>query len=221
MPIVRHNGGMSPNDPQDFLAVLALVAAGGVVLMLAAKVIPSVASVRFLDVLHRWQLWLAALVATTASLGSIWFSEYGNHWVPCRFCWFQRIFMYSLAIILIIAAIRKDRSVKWYVVPLASIGLVFSFWHNLIEHRVIEESKLCISVTSCANPWHVSFGKLGFNRDGVFEWSGMPMTLAVMAFCGFAAILALLLTPEALDTPDQASAPEAVKEEHNGEPAAG
>ena len=213
---------MSPNDLQDFLAVLALVAAGGVVLMVAARLIPTVASVRFLDLLHKWQLWLAALVATTASLGSLWFSEYGDHWVPCRFCWFQRIFMYSSAVILIIAAIRKDRSVKWYVVPLASAGLVLSFWHNLIEHRVVEESTLCTSVTSCANPWHVSFGKLGMNGfTGQFEWSGMPMTLAVMAFCGFAAILALLLTPEALDDSSEASTPEAAKEEHDGEPAAG
>jgi len=206
---------MSPNDLHDFLAVLALIAVVGAVVMVLARIIPSVASVRFLGLMHKVQLPLAALVATTASLGSLWFSEYGDHWIPCRFCWFQRIFMYSSAVILIIAAIRRDRGVKWYVVPLATIGSLLSFWHILIEHRVVEESALCTSVTSCANPWHVSFGKLGTNTfTGEFEWSGMPFTLAVMAFCGFAAILALLLTPEALSTPD-------LEEEEDGESAAG
>lgn len=206
---------MSPNDLHDFLAVLALIAAVGAVLMVLARIIPSVASVRFLDLLYKVQLPLAALVATTASLGSLYFSEYGDHWLPCRFCWFQRIFMYSSAVILIIASIRRDRGVKWYVVPLAAIGSLLSFWHILVEHHVVEESELCTTVTSCANPWHVSFGKQGINTfTGEFEWSGMPFTLAVMALCGFAAILALLLTPEALSTPE-------LEEEENGESAAG
>lgn len=206
---------MSPNELHDFFAVLALIAAGGVVLMIAARLIPSVICVRFLGALHKVQVPLAALVATTCSLGSLYFSEYGQHWIPCRFCWFQRIFMYSSAVILIIAAIRRDRGIKWYVAPLASIGILLSFWHILIEHHVVEESTLCTSVTSCANPWHVSFGKLGTNSfTGQFEWSGLPITLAVMAFIGFAAILALLLLPEALSTPE-------TEEIEDGEPAAG
>jgi disulfide bond formation protein DsbB len=145
-------------------------------------------------------------------------SEYGNHWAPCRFCWFQRIFMYSSAVVLIMAAIRRDRGVKWYAVPLASIGILLSGYHILLEHRVVEESVACSSTTSCANPYYVSFGKLGFDNNGVFRWSGLPITLAVMAFCGFAAILALLLLPEHLDLDTPVELTERV--DSNGEPAA-
>ena len=200
-PTIGQTGGMSietVRSVHDFAAVLAFIALGGVVLMVAARLIPTVTSVRFLAALHRVQLPLAALVATTAMAGSLWFSESGNHWEPCRFCWFQRIFMYSSAIILIIAAIRRDRQSKWYVVPLAAVGMAVSIWHHVIlEHYVVTESTACASI-SCAAPYYVSFGKLELGADGVVR-SGFPMTLAAMALSGFAAILALLLLPEPLE----------------------
>ena len=183
----------------DVEAALAIVALIGAVLMVAARLIPTVIGVRFLDALYRVQLPLAALVAVTAMSGSLFFSEFNEQWIPCRWCWFQRIFMFSLAIILTVAAIRRDRNVKWFAVPLAAVGICVSFWHILIEHRVVEESQACLNVQSCAAPWRVSFGTLAFNDDGVFVTSGFPVTLAVMAFSGFAAILALLLCPEPLE----------------------
>ncbi len=183
----------------DVEAALAIVALVGAVLMVAARLIPTVIGVRFLDALYRVQLPLAALVAVTATSGSLFFSEFNEQWIPCRWCWFQRIFMFSLAIILTVAAIRRDRNVKWFAVPLAAIGICTSFWHILIEHRVVEESAACFNIQSCASPWRVSFGTLDFTT-GTLITSGLPVTLAVMAFCGFAAILALLLCPEPLDT---------------------
>ncbi len=185
---------MSAKDLHDVFAVLAIVALIGAVLMVLAKLIPTVASFRFLGLLHKVQLPLAALVATTASLGSLYFSEHFM-WEPCRFCWFQRIFMYSSAVVLIVAAVRRDRGVKWYAVPLASIGIVLSGWHILIEHGVIGESKAC--TTKCSVPYYVSFGDQRNDLLQPAHWYGI--TLAVMAFCGFAAILALLLTPEPLE----------------------
>jgi len=182
----------------DIAAMLAIVALVGAILMLAARVIPSVASVRFLDAIYRVQLPLAAIVPVTAMSFSLYFSEGGEQWIPCRWCWFQRIFMYSLAVILTVAAIRRDRRVKWFAVPLAILGICASTWHILIEHRIVEESAACFNVQTCASPWRVSFGTLDFST-GTLVTSGMPITLAVMAFCGFAAILALLLTPEPLE----------------------
>ena len=202
--------GMTVTQLHNFFAVLALVAIGGAVLMLLARLIPSVASVRFLDALHKVQLPLAALVATTASLGSLYMSEYGNRWTPCRFCWFQRIFMYSSAVVLIMAAIRRDRGVKWYAVPLASIGILLSGYHILLERGVITEATACDATgVKCTVPYFISFGHRDPNTLGP---AGFPaVTLAVMAFCGFAAIVALLLLPEHLDL---------TEDESHGEPAA-
>jgi disulfide bond formation protein DsbB len=209
--------GMTVTQLHNFFAVLALVAIGGAVLMLLARIIPSVASVRFLGLIHKVQLPLAALVATTASLGSLYMSEYGNRWTPCRFCWFQRIFMYSAAVVLIMAAIRRDRGVKWYAVPLASIGILLSGYHMLLERGVITESTACDATgVKCTVPYFISFGHRDPNTLGPAGFPGV--TLAVMAFCGFAAILALLLLPEPLDLDTPVELTE--KDDHHGEPAA-
>ena len=202
---MRQTGAMTANTVvtvHDTAALLALIALGGVILMVAARIIPTVVSVRFLAALYRVQLPLAALVATTAMAGSLWFSESGNHWTPCRFCWFQRIFMYSSAIILIVAAIRRDRQSKWYVVPLAIIGMAVSIWHYIfLEHFLVTESNVCSLTIPCSIPYYVSFGDLQKGADGVIR-TGFPMTLAAMALCGFAAILALLLIPEPIEPLD-------------------
>ncbi len=196
---------MSAQALHDFAAVLAIIAIVGVVAMVLARVIPSVATVRFLDVLHRWQLWLVAVVAATATVGSLTFSEHFG-WIPCRFCWYQRTMMFPLAVILIIAAIRRDRAIKWYATALATIGLALSTYHILIERGVIGESKECLATSPCGVPNLISFG----GRDEItLRPTGFPaITLAVMAFCAFAAILALLFLPEALEA------------EEDGEPAA-
>jgi len=187
---------MSAQTAHDIFAVMAIIALLGAVSLVAARLIPSVASVRYLDSVHRWQLHLAALVATVTTLGSLWFSE-SQGWLPCRFCWYQRVCMFPLAVILIVAILRKDRSVKWYVTPLAVIGILVSVWHNLLERGLVSESKECAASVPCAIPNLISFG----GRDQVtLQPTGFPsITLTVMAFCAFAAILALVLLPEPLE----------------------
>lgn len=191
---------MSVTTLHDIFAVMAMIALAGVVLMVVARLVPSVAAVQVSDRLHRLQLPLAALVACTAALGSLWFSEYGNHWTPCRFCWFQRIFMYSLGLILLVAAIRRDRGIRPYAVTLATGGLLVAIWHNLLERGVVHESPVCLASVPCANPYYVSFGHINPDTLGP---AGFPsITLTVMAFSAFAAILALLLLPEPLEVED-------------------
>jgi disulfide bond formation protein DsbB len=69
--------------------------------------------------------WLVALVAM---VGSLYYSEV-RLFVPCTMCWYQRIAMYSLAIVLAIAAWRSDFGIKPYALTLSLGGLVFSLWH--------------------------------------------------------------------------------------------
>lgn len=187
---------MSAQTAHDIFAVMAIIALLGAVALVVAKLVPSVPTVQFLDLVHRWQLHLAALVATVTTLGSLWFSEWQG-WLPCRFCWYQRVCMFPLAVILIVAVLRKDRAVKWYVTPLAVIGILVSIWHNLLERGLVSESKECAASVPCAIPNLVSFG----GRDEVsLQPTGFPsITLTVMAFCAFAAILALVLLPEPLE----------------------
>ncbi|MEQ1700400.1 MAG: disulfide bond formation protein B [Ilumatobacteraceae bacterium] len=192
---------MSTQTLHDVFAVMAIIALLGALSMVLAKLIPAVACLRYLDALHRVQLQLAAIVAVTAMFGSLWFSEV-EEWLPCKFCWLQRVFMFSSAVILTIAAVRRDRGIKWYAGPLAGIGILLSSWHLLLEHGVVQDSKQCAATVPCAVPNLISFGSRDEITLGPTSW--FSVTLAVMAFSAFAAILALLFIPEPLstDTPE-------------------
>ena len=78
-------------------------------------------------------LFLSFATALIATLGSLYFSEV-LHYIPCEYCWIQRIFMYPLVILLGIAVARKDYEVWIYVLPLSMIGLGFSIFHILIQN---------------------------------------------------------------------------------------
>ncbi|RTE10052.1 disulfide oxidoreductase [Paenibacillus whitsoniae] len=84
-------------------------------------------------------LHLSWLVALVAMLGSLYFSEI-MHLAPCKLCWYQRILMYPLAIILGIAAVRKDFKIAIYVLPLAIWGACISIYHVLLQEGVFHET---------------------------------------------------------------------------------
>jgi disulfide bond formation protein DsbB len=73
--------------------------------------------------------WAVSLVAT---LGSLYFSEVMK-FTPCTLCWYQRILMYPLVIILGIAAVRKDYRQAVYVIPMAAVGGSISLFHYLTQ----------------------------------------------------------------------------------------
>lgn len=87
-----------------------------------------------MSLLDRYGLYLAWLVALVATGGSLYFSEV-RHFVPCTLCWYQRILMYPLVIVLGIASYRDDRSVRVYVLPLTVLGAGIALFHYL-EQKV-------------------------------------------------------------------------------------
>ena len=99
---------------------------------------------------------LAAAVAVAAMLGSLYFSERAG-FIPCELCWYQRIAMYPLAIILPIAAFRRDTQVVRYSLVLASIGLVISAYHVKVQ-LFPEQSNFCEFDNPCSATWVKAFG---------------------------------------------------------------
>ncbi|MET0145153.1 MAG: disulfide bond formation protein B [Ilumatobacteraceae bacterium] len=163
-----------------FTSLLALLALAGAVVLAVARLIARRGGParRLVDVVDDSALWLAFVVAGSSMAGSLYFSEVAD-FVPCRLCWYQRVAMYSSAVILLVAAIRRDRSVRWYVGPLAGLGALVSSYHYLIEWKPeLEGGGACGVEASCTDIW---FRELGF------------VTLAFMALCGFLAILVLVV----------------------------
>ena len=73
--------------------------------------------------------WAIALVAT---LGSLYFSEVLGY-LPCKLCWYQRILMYPLVLLLGIAAVRKQPFFSVYVLPMTVLGACVSTYHYIME----------------------------------------------------------------------------------------
>src|SRR4028119_818395 len=79
-------------------------------------------SVDLLDRLGLVSRHIALLAAWIAMCGSLFFSEVLG-WVPCVLCWYQRILMYPLALLLAIGIIRRDRGLYIYVLPFSIAGI--------------------------------------------------------------------------------------------------
>jgi Disulfide bond formation protein DsbB len=145
---------------QVLFAILALVANVGVVAVLVALLTRQRwrPARRFLVTVRPLALFLAWLVAAVAMIGSLYFSEVA-HYDPCKLCWYQRIAMYPLAIILAIALAVRDNGVRRYVVPLAAIGAVISSYHYLIEwYPNLEGNGTCSLAVPCTFVWFRRFG---------------------------------------------------------------
>ncbi len=111
------------------------------------------------DLINPYVLPLAFLIALAALLGSLYYSE-SAHYVPCEYCWYQRIGIYPLSLILFVAMITRDRSVKKYVLPMTLIISCVSIWHILVQ-RVsgLEKVTACKMGTPCSSLY---LNELGF-----------------------------------------------------------
>lgn len=105
-----------------------------------------------------YELWAAFVVAAVATGGSLFFSEIAQ-FVPCELCWYQRICMYPLSLLTLVAAARTDHGVARYFLPLPLVGAALSAYHLLIENAVISEPSACrVGGTGCAVKWINEFG---------------------------------------------------------------
>ena len=98
-----------------------------------------------------WTILFASwLLVATATLGSLFFSEV-MELPPCSLCWAQRIFMFPLAIILLVGLLPFDPGVVRYALPLAVIGGLIALYHLLLQVGVIPESAApCREGISCS-----------------------------------------------------------------------
>jgi len=93
------------------------------------------------NTLERPWLWVFAawLVAAVASLGALFMSEVMGH-APCVLCWWQRVAMMPLVLLLALGLFPFDARVLRYTQPLAFAGLLVAAFHVLLTIGVIPEA---------------------------------------------------------------------------------
>ncbi len=115
-------------------------------------------------------LFAAWCVALISMVGSLFFSE-AMGLPPCVLCWYQRIAMYPLVLILGIGIILRDPKVRTYALPFALIGLMISVYHNLLYYGVIpEELTPCTEGVPCNAVQLELFGFLTIPLMGLFSF---------------------------------------------------
>ena len=122
--------------------------------------------------------YLAWVIALVATVGSLFFSEVMGL-PPCILCWYQRIAMYPLVLLIGSGIIMRDSRMKNYALPLCLGGLVISIYHNLLYYGIIPESIIpCTAGISCTS------------RQ--IEWLGF-ITIPLMALVAFVGLSVCLL----------------------------
>ena len=117
------------------------------------------------------------LVVTAATLGSLFFSEV-MELPPCSLCWWQRLFMFPLPIVVGAGLFPFDRNVVRYALPLATIGGIVAVYHTLLQLGIVPESAApCRQGVSCSEAQVTLLGFLS-----------IPM-LATLAFATAAGLL--------------------------------
>jgi disulfide bond formation protein DsbB len=128
-----------------------------------------------------WPLVFAAwLVAAISALGALFLGEVMGY-APCVLCWYQRIFMFPLALVLAVGLFPLDARVWRYALPLSIGGWLVAVYHLLLIEGVIPET-----MTPC--------------RQGIpcsqvdVEWFGF-VTIPLLSVLAFTAInIALIVT---------------------------
>ncbi len=110
------------------------------------------------DWLDRKSLYIALVAAWVATLGSLYFSEVA-HYVPCVLCWYQRILMYPLALIIAIGILRKDENLPIFILPFSLPGLGIAIYHYLLEKtNLFDSAATCQAGVPCTTQWINWFG---------------------------------------------------------------
>lgn len=137
---------------------------------------------KFLKTVEPYLYPAAFLIAVIAMAGSLYFSEVA-HLLPCVLCWYQRICMYPLVLILGVGIWSKDSKAYRYVFPLALIGLAIATYHVVLYYGVNwgihpEWEGPCQAGISCTTRY--------------IEWFGF-ITIPLMSWVAYFGINVLML----------------------------
>ena len=118
------------------------------------------------------------MLATVATLGALFFSEV-MELPPCTLCWYQRIFMFPLVLVLPAGLFPLDARVVRYALPLVVAGWAISVFQVLLVAGVIPESiRPCTQGVPCS--------------EVQIEWLGF-VNIPLLSFLAFSTMAALLV----------------------------
>ena len=178
--MLGQNGGVNTEAVQMFSALLAVAAIGWTLLLLWVIVAGSGGETgrALIRVVRTNAMRFTLLLSGASMMGSLYFSEVA-HYAPCKLCWYQRVCMYSIAIISLVAVVRRERTAAPYVLTLSLVGLFISSYHYLVEWFPQLESRVCAVDVPCTTVWFRELGFLTMPSMAGIAFLAMALTLVV------------------------------------------
>lgn len=125
-------------------------------------------------------LFICWLIASISTLGSLFFSEIMN-FPPCILCWYQRICLFPLVLILLTGLFSFDKSVVKFALPLAIAGWFIALYHNLLYSGIIPESiQPCSQGVSCTEDYISLFGIFTIPMLSIISFSSIVILLFIL-----------------------------------------
>lgn len=125
---------------------------------------------------HRQYYFSIFIVALFATLGSLFFSEVMN-FTPCTLCWYQRIFMYPIAILYGLAIYRDESIIQAYGFFFSVLGWLFALYHLLVYWGLVPQEIIpCSEESSCTTTY--------------IQWLGF-ITIPMLSFAAFGILTGL------------------------------
>ena len=125
-------------------------------------------------------LFICWIIASVSILGSLFFSEI-MEFAPCALCWYQRVFMFPLVILLLVGLFPFDKSIIKYALPLALTGWGFALYHFLLYSGFIPENlQPCSQGVSCSETYLDLFGFLSIPMLSLISFSILIALLFIL-----------------------------------------
>jgi len=174
----------------SLFALLSLACWAGTIVVIGvwavSRVRPESAASGAIAAIGDLALWGGFVVASVTTAGSLYFSEVANY-LPCELCWYQRICMYPLSLVLLIAALGRDRRIWRYVVGPAGVGAIIATYHTQLQ-AYPDQKTFCSAFNPCTTRYVWEFGFV---------------SLPFMALAAFCFILVMVLVARTSPAPDQ------------------
>ena len=125
-------------------------------------------------------LFIAWLIVFTSTLGSLFFS-YVMEFAPCVLCWYQRVCLFPLVIILARGLFPFDLHVVKYALPLTACGWLLAAYHNLLHAQLIPaDMQPCVKGVSCTEEYLELFGFLSIPLLSLISFTTLILILITL-----------------------------------------
>ncbi|WKZ25381.1 MAG: disulfide bond formation protein B [bacterium] len=162
----------------EFLSVLTIIAQVQIIILLVLMYLNRKKKSNFFKKIVKFADIYTFIIALVSMLGSLYYSEIAG-FEPCKYCWYQRILMYPLVVILFVSLKNRYKDVSKYVLPLSGMGVLLAGFHYLTQLGLLPSS--CVAVgysVGCAKVFVMTFGYI---------------TIPLMSFTAFLLIFLLQL----------------------------